>query len=111
MTLSFLVDANLPEALARLIAAKGYACVYAFDLEFGDRNDIDIWPLAAERAFVIVSKDVDFADLARRTPTGPSVVWVRLRNARDQPLLERFDRDIEAVCALIAAGNRLVEVA
>lgn len=108
---AFLVDANLPVALARMIAGMGWTCRHVVDLGSDDLTDSAIWQVAARDGLTIISKDVDFADLALGTPSGPSVLWVRMGNTRKDVLLERFRRDIPEFCEHLAAGNRLIEIA
>jgi predicted nuclease of predicted toxin-antitoxin system len=58
----FLVDAQLPPALARLIAERGHIAEHVTDIGPGDAPDRDLWRYALARQAVIVTKDEDFAD-------------------------------------------------
>ena len=64
MTWRFLIDANLPVALARAIEANGYQAVHAADLGLSGDEDMQLWHLAGQRGDMLVSKDADFADFA-----------------------------------------------
>ena len=110
MTWSFLIDANLPVALARAISAAGHKAVHVSDLGFEQRDDIDIWQLAGGRGEVVVSKDADFADLANLDAPGQRVVWLRMGNTRKQHLLARFQVLLPDIVAALDAGETLVEV-
>lgn len=110
MTIEFLVDANLPEALARFLASKGVPSIHVADSGLRMGEDGDIWQYARDHDLVIVSKDVDFADRARHSQPGPAVVWVNMGNTRKQPLLERFECDLDDLLALLRLGDRLVEM-
>jgi len=77
----FLVDANLPPALARWIEALGHEAIYVEDVLSSPILDGTIWRYAVANGCVIVSKDSDFVDLSAR-PTGPQVVWVRCGNLK-----------------------------
>jgi len=54
----FLVDAQLPPALARWLAAKGHAAEHVADCEMQAASDAAIWAFAVEASAVIVTKDV-----------------------------------------------------
>ncbi len=43
-------------------------------------EDIEIWRVAQERGFTIVTKDADFVELALVLGTPPKVVWLNLGN-------------------------------
>ena len=110
MSVSFLIDANLPEALARFLTAKCQPGIHVADLGFRSECDTSIWQLAADRGLTIVSKDVDFAVLARETDSGPAVIWVRSGNTRRDALLDRFEQELKELLRLLEAGERLIEL-
>ena len=55
----FLVDANLPPALARWLVSEGHDAEHVSDLEMERTSDRDIWAYARERDACIVTKDED----------------------------------------------------
>jgi predicted nuclease of predicted toxin-antitoxin system len=59
---NFLVDAQLPPALARWIASQGHQASHVFDLGFHTADDPVIWERARSESTVIISKDEDFVD-------------------------------------------------
>lgn len=54
------VDNQLPAALARFLAERGFACRHVLDLGMGTSDDREIWELARKQQWVIVTKDADF---------------------------------------------------
>ena len=106
----FLIDANLPKALSHWINAKGHSCEHVLDLNLAQAKDSILWQRATETAAIIVSKDEDFADLARRSPDGPKVVWLRTGNGTRQDLLLFLEPLWNAIEAQLADGERLIEV-
>jgi len=68
----FLVDAQLPPALARWLTAKGHEAAHVGDLGMRAASDAAIWDYALASSSAIVTKDEDFAqrkvlnDAARR---------------------------------------------
>ncbi len=57
----FIIDAQLPPALARLLAALGHEAEHVADKLMASASDREIWDLALSASAVIVTKDEDFA--------------------------------------------------
>jgi len=57
----FLIDAELPPALARRLAKQGHEAERVADRALAAASDEQIWDFALQRAAVIVTKDEDFA--------------------------------------------------
>ena len=57
----FLVDAQLPPALARWLAAQGHEAEHVVDCELAQASDPAIWDYAISVGAIIVTKDEDFA--------------------------------------------------
>jgi predicted nuclease of predicted toxin-antitoxin system len=108
--LRFLVDAQLPPALARQIASFGHAAEHVADSGRASATDDSIRSYAAESSAVIITKDEDFA-LHRVLHEGPVVVWVRMGNTRRAELLLRFEIAFPALLAALERGETLVELA
>lgn len=106
----FLVDAQLPPALARMLAAKGFEAEHVYDVRLGEAEDAIIWDHAANTEAVIVTKDEDFVSLITLRPHGPAVVWIRIGNTSRQALLEWFEPMLPAIVAALRSGEKLVEV-
>jgi predicted nuclease of predicted toxin-antitoxin system len=106
----FLVDAQLPPALARMLTAKGYDAEHVHDVELGDAEDGAIWDHAVKSGAAIITKDEDFVSLITLHPGGPPIVWVRLGNTSKQALLRWFEPLIPEIVAAIQNGEKLIEV-
>ncbi len=106
----FLVDTNLPKALATWIANKGHASDHVLTLGLAQAHDGELRRLAAASGAVIVSKDQDFADRARATSQGPCVLWVRTGNGTTHDLLALLGPLWPAIETRLIAGDRLVEI-
>jgi predicted nuclease of predicted toxin-antitoxin system len=65
----FLVDAQLPPALARRLAAQGHVAEHVSDHKLEGASDTAIWNFALGASAVTISKDEDFA-LEVRTGRG-----------------------------------------
>ena len=106
----FLVDAQLPPALARWLAAQGHEAIHVFDLGLAGADDRLIWRRAADTEAVIVTKDEDFALRQMLAETGPAIVWLRLGNTRKGALLRWLEPLLLDILAALERGETLVEV-
>lgn len=106
----FLIDAQLPPALARWFTAKGHEAEHVGDRGMQAASDIEIWNYALSTSAAIVTKDEDFAQRQVLTENGPVVVWIRLPNTRRRDLLAWFETVLPEVLAALARGETLIEV-
>ncbi len=106
----FLVDAQLPPALARWLAAQGHEAAHVGDLGMQAASDAAIWDHALASSSAIVTKDEDFAQRKVLADHGPVVVWVRLPNTRRRDLLVWFATVLPEILAAMARGETLIEV-
>ncbi|WP_447646203.1 DUF5615 family PIN-like protein [Nocardioides zeae] len=67
----FLVDAQLPPALAGLLREHGHAAEHVIDIGPADAPDGALWRYALAHSAVIVTKDEDFADMVAVGGTTP----------------------------------------
>lgn len=86
------------------------SALHALDLDEGRWLDADLWRLAREENYVVVTKDVDFAYLALSNSEGPSVVWLRCGNLALAPFKAWFEARWPRVRALLAEGEHLIEM-
>ncbi|MCK9249534.1 MAG: DUF5615 family PIN-like protein [Solirubrobacteraceae bacterium] len=70
----FLVDAQLPPALARMLEARGHEAEHVVDITRGDAPDRELWNYAVEHGAVLVTKDEDFSDRVLLLEPAPVVV-------------------------------------
>jgi predicted nuclease of predicted toxin-antitoxin system len=106
----FLVDAQLPPALARALSERGYVAEHVADVGLLSATDAEIVRYAIQHAAVLITKDEDFPDLISLGRQAPAVVWVRLGNTTRRALLARFDQDFDRLVELIGAGEQLIEL-
>lgn len=105
----FLVDAQLPPALAQWLRDKGHDAKTVKEAGLRDADDLLIWSYAIGEDAVIVSKDQDFAQLAA-TADGPRLLWVRTGNLVNRLLLARFEEAWPQIENHFAAKTRLIEL-
>ena len=100
----FLIDAQLPPALARLLREHGH------EADHVDASDREPWRFALDNQAVIVTKDEDFSNMIAHGGEAPSVVWVRIGNTRRTVLLAWFEPLVDEIVRLIEDGQRLIEL-
>jgi predicted nuclease of predicted toxin-antitoxin system len=64
----FLLDANLPRSAVSVAARAGDEAVHVRDVGLGDAPDDVIAAYATEHGRVLVTRDLDFADVRRYAP-------------------------------------------
>jgi len=106
----FLVDNQLPAALARWLAARGCAAEHLLALDLARAGDGEFWDRAVRERAAIISKDEDFARLTLVRAESVAVVWLRIGNCRTSELLAAMDRAWPEIERQLAAGARLIEV-
>jgi predicted nuclease of predicted toxin-antitoxin system len=106
----FLIDANLPPALALALIEAGHSAQHVEEAGLRTAEDDKIWDYALHQKAVVVSKDEDFPDRFLRSSTTPIVVWLRIGNCRNAELLAWFMPLLPQVIARIEFGDRLIEV-
>jgi len=106
----FLIDAQLPPALARWLTSKGREAEHVADVGLANAPDKEISNYAFAVGAVIVSKDDDFAQRRVLAAEGPAVVWVRLPNTRRRELLLWFEGILPQIERALERGETLIEV-
>lgn len=107
--MKFLVDNQLPAALARWLASHGHEALHVLELGLGQAEDQKVAEHAAETGAVLVAKDADFPERSVFQDT-PQIVWVRLGNCRNEALIRAFSRVLAQLVAELSAGSRVVEL-
>ncbi len=108
--MTFLVDAQLPPALAQWLREAGLDAAHVHDLGLREATDGRIWAEALRRGAVIVTKDEDFAARAAHDAAGPVVVWLRIGNSTNRSLRAWLEPRMSGIRLLLRQGSRVVEV-
>jgi len=106
----FLLDAQLPPVLQRVMSREGYETVHAKDINLVPSEDSDIRDYALKHGFVVISKDDDFAAYAIEPKYNLNLIWVRTGNCKNKVLIDVLLANLPACVDLILAGNPLVEI-
>jgi predicted nuclease of predicted toxin-antitoxin system len=108
--LKFLVDAQLPPALARFLQTEGHEAEHVVEAGLADADDGPIWDYAESHGAVVVTKDEDFATRKATRADGPAVVWLRVGNCSNRALLQWFKPLLRAVVDRLQQGEGLIEI-
>ena len=109
--MNFIVDNQLPVALARYLSAAGLSCIHVQDVKLDAAEDSDIWLYAKQRGGIVVTKDEDFHALSiRQASIPPQVVWVRIGNCRKTVLLNVFSKLLPTLLTALQGGEAIVEI-
>jgi predicted nuclease of predicted toxin-antitoxin system len=106
----FLIDNQLPAALARFLTEAGHPSLHVLDFSLDEARNEVFWTFSREENFVLVSKDDDFLHLANRLNETGKFVWVRLGNCRKPALLERFHAQLPRIVEAIDEGDHIIEL-
>jgi predicted nuclease of predicted toxin-antitoxin system len=107
----FLVDAQLPPALAHYLVTAGHQADHVSDFGLEASSDQEIWERAAALGSAIVTKDEDFVTLRALQPDGPAIVWMRIGNTTRDAMIKTISAALPAIIAALNRGESVVEVA
>jgi len=107
----FLLDMNLPPAVAEWLQSKGHDAVHIREIGLGRLPDREVFARAAEEGRIVVTFDLDFGEIAGLAgATGATVLLLRLRLVHQDYFRQRLQAAIvEAAEALEAGATVVVE--
>ena len=108
--MNFLVDAQLPPALARWISGHGHESTHVFEIGMQTAGDPVIWEHARTENTVLVSKDEDFVDRWLLSEAPVTLVWIRKGNCSNQALMAWFAPLWSETLKRLEQGERLIEL-
>jgi len=111
MTIRFVVDAQLPPGLAKHLTAAGFDAEHVNRIGLGAAADTEIWAHARKHQSILITKDGDFAEMARQGANGARVILVKIGNTTNRALWAAFSRALPEILTALNAGERLIEIA
>ncbi len=108
--MKFLIDAQLPPALARWLREAGHDAAHVEDVGLREADDAPIWAHALQADAILVTKDDDFAARSTRETTAPVIVWLRVGNSTNKALRSWIEARLSGIVLMLDQGNRLIEV-
>lgn len=106
----FLVDAQLPPALANWIADKGHSASAVRDQGLRNSDDGSIANFAENNDWIVVTKDEDIVDRTLGRKKGPRVVWLRIGNSTNRVLFAWLEPLWPEVIRQLQEGQHVIEV-
>jgi predicted nuclease of predicted toxin-antitoxin system len=106
----FIIDAQLPPALARTLRALGCEALAVRELGLRDASDSKLWNYALQEQAAIITRDEDFAQRCLYSQAQPVIVWLRIGNTSNEARLRRVVPVWPAIMQRIGRGDRLIEV-
>jgi predicted nuclease of predicted toxin-antitoxin system len=74
----FLIDNQLPQALADHLCKGGHDCQLVLDVGLSDASDVAICCYAEAQERILITKDEDFLYLSNQPKSKIRLVWIRL---------------------------------
>ena len=108
--MKFLVDEQLPPALAVWLRAQCCDAAHVRELGLARGKDRQIWAHAAATEAAVITKDEDYVALSRARFGEVPVVWIRIGNCTNTVLLRWFGPLWPEICRRVENGEKLVEV-
>jgi len=108
--MKFLIDAQLPPVLVRVLRREGFDAFHLADLDLLEASDNVIWNLAKNQQYTLITKDEDFARNRKRDDQTPGLIWLRLGNCKNQVLISSVLKALPDSIEFLKQGNFLVEI-
>lgn len=108
--MKFLIDAQLPPALANWIHSRGHEAKHLFDLGFHTAADPMIWKHAEREQAAIISKDEDFVDHWLLSDKPVPLIWIRKGNCSNRALLAWLEPLWPDTIRRLEQGEKLIEL-
>lgn len=105
----FLIDTNLPPALAYWLIEAGHDADHVASILGPLADDKEIWSRAVATQAIVITKDSDYLDLANRT-RGARVVLLRCGNLKLTVFKDWFELRQATIESLLENGEVVIEV-
>lgn len=107
---NFLIDAQLPPALALRLAEHGHEAAHVNDIGLGAAGDNMIAKEAINRNAILVTKDEDFIVQSNLGRLDIPIIWIRFGNTTNRTLWKRLAPVLPDILTSLAGGEKIVEV-
>ena len=104
----FVVDAQLPPALAGWLRERGHEAEHVAEIGMLAATDAEIARQCEDGAAILITKDEDFTVLRLRDRFG--LLWLRCGNTTKQALFEWLEPRWDEVERLLAEGEDFIEL-
>ena len=108
--MKFIIDAQLPPGLAKMLCEQGADAVAVRDIGLRDASDSQIWQYALQNQAAIITKDEDFVERSLSSQQSPVIIWLRIGNSTNRMLQAWVLPHWPEILRRIGVGDRLIEV-
>lgn len=95
--MKLLLDQNLSRRLLPRLSSLFPASSQVALLGLDRSSDVQIWELARNEGYAIVTKDADFVELSLMQGFPPKVIWLNLGNVPNAAVLARLLAEAEGI--------------
>ena len=106
----FVIDAQLPPRLARLLTATGYRALHVTELLPATATDHEIAELANDLGAYVISKDEDFTVLVLRKILRTGLIWARFGNTDQSRLWAGIEPILGEIAERMRHGAKQIDV-
>jgi len=109
MNFRFIVDEDLPIALAEMLKQKGHWAEHVSQAKLRGADDLTVFKYAQLRKATLVTADKGFSDI-RRFPIGShyGIIVLRLKRRKRDEILQRFCQVLSQVARCFLQGRLIV---
>ncbi len=108
--MKLLFDENLSPKLVSYLQKEYPNSAHVSQLALESSSDNDVWRYAEANNYTIVSKDIDFRDLALVYGTPPKVIAVALGNCETKDVADLLRDELAEIESFVSAGTDSVLV-
>lgn len=104
--MKFLIDAQLPKALANFFRERGFDAIHT--LELPNKNvtdDLEINRISLAESRIVISKDADFYDRFAAKQEPYKLLYLTTGNIRNKDLIELFDKNFLLIIHSLQNGS------
>jgi predicted nuclease of predicted toxin-antitoxin system len=95
----FLLDEDMPRSAAEVLRRAGHVAEHVVEAGFRSRPDPDVFRYAQENRAVLITADLDFADV-REYPLGSHAGIIVVRMSKRLSIVERNEELVRAIAQL-----------
>ena len=93
--MKFIVDAQLPKALANFLRSRGFDAIHTSEMpRENETKDREINQISLAEQRIVISKDEDFYDSFQAKQEPYKLLHLTTGNIRNRELIDLFDRNL-----------------
>ena len=92
-----LIDNNLSVLVKEVLKIKFPDSRHIADFQMSSASDTEIWELAREQSYIILTKDKDFYHRISVFGPPPKVIWITKGNCRNKEMLQLIRDHLDVI--------------